>query len=66
MGERTTVTRIGCGWFDSNSLQMFSMVVKFFQTYTVWGQYLKDKHFIFFGFVLVLSILVFVKMHLLN
>jgi hypothetical protein len=62
---RTTVNRIGnCRWFESNSLHMFDMLTKFLKTYTVWGQYLQEKHYRFFYIVVIISCVIFILLNI--
>lgn len=64
--RRTTVNRVGnYRWFESNNPHVFDMLVKFLKTYTIWGQYIQDKHYNIFYYLLVFCIIIFIYMNLL-
>ena len=63
--KRTTVNRVGnCRWFESNNFHMFDMLIKFLKTYTIWGQYIQEKHYKNFYYIIIIFIIIFIYLNL--
>lgn len=43
---------------------MFDMLVKFLKTYTIWGQYISDKHYNNMYYITIFAFIIFVFLNL--
>jgi len=43
---------------------MFDMLIKFLKTYTIWGQYIQEKHYKNFYYIIIIFIIIFIYLNL--